>query len=83
MRFNKIASIISKSQILMRSLPSSSLSSEALTGVISSGDNSKSIQFTLFSALAVAISYADRSNLSTAIIPMAGNLKDGQMFSII
>lgn len=37
--------------------------------------------FTLLAALAIAISYADRSNLSTAIIPMASQLKWGSSFS--
>ena len=33
-------------------------------------DDDNSISFTLLAALAIAISYADRSNMSTAIIPM-------------
>lgn len=37
--------------------------------------------FTLLAALAIAISYADRSNLSTAIIPMAAELHWDTAFS--
>eukprot|EP01041_Mallomonas_annulata_P007326 gene7326-14945_t len=40
-----------------------------------------SIPFTSLSALAVAISYADRSNLSTAIIPMANQFHWDSFFS--
>jgi len=40
-----------------------------------------SIVFTLLSALAIAISYADRSNLSTAIIPMADQFHWDGFFS--
>ena len=53
--------------------------------VSGSGDNkgpsTKSIVFVLLSALAIAISYADRSNLSTAIIPMAREFKWDNFFS--
>ena len=37
--------------------------------------------FTILSAIAIAVSYADRSNLSTAIIPMAENFKWDSFFS--
>ncbi len=37
--------------------------------------------FTIMSAIAIAVSYADRSNLSTAIIPMAENFKWDSFFS--
>ena len=42
---------------------------------------SASIVFTLLAALAIAISYADRSNLSTAIIPMADQFHWDGFFS--
>ena len=41
----------------------------------------QTIPFTLLSALAIAISYADRSNLSTAIIPMAAAFHWDSLFS--
>ena len=37
--------------------------------------------FTILSAIAIAVSYADRSNLSTAIIPMAEHFKWDSFFS--
>lgn len=45
------------------------------------GKPSGALLFTLLSALAIAISYADRSNLSTAIIPMANQLQWDASFS--
>ena len=42
---------------------------------------SSSITFVLLAALAITISYADRSNLSTAIIPMAQDLNWDNFFS--
>lgn len=42
---------------------------------------SRSLLFTVLASLAVAISYADRSNLSTAIIPMAQVFKWDSFFS--
>jgi hypothetical protein len=44
-------------------------------------NTSVSIVFTLLAALAIAISYADRSNLSTAIIPMADQFHWDGFFS--
>lgn len=44
-------------------------------------NTSVSIMFTLLAALAIAISYADRSNLSTAIIPMADQFHWDSFFS--
>jgi MFS family permease len=42
---------------------------------------SQSIPFTLLSAFAIAVSYADRSNLSTAIIPMSETYHWDSFFS--
>jgi MFS family permease len=53
-----------------------------LDGVENKGLNVfSSYTFVFLSALAMAISYADRSNLSTAIIPMARELKWDNLFS--
>eukprot|EP00981_Chlorochromonas_danica_P000810 scaffold192_cov320-Ochromonas_danica.AAC.21 len=46
-----------------------------------SGFFQRAVPFTVLTALAVAISYADRANLSTAIIPMASELKWSTTFS--
>lgn len=46
-----------------------------------SGFFRRAVPFTVLTALAVAISYADRANLSTAIIPMTNELKWSTTFS--
>lgn len=51
------------------------------SGPESSLDFSKATPFTIQSALAIAISYADRSNLSTAIIPMSAEFHWDALFS--
>ena len=57
---------------------SASSSSEGQAGAMVLG---QSVPFTLLAALAIAVSYADRSNLSTAIIPMAAEFNWDSLFS--
>ena len=62
----KIKSLVTR---LLKRMP---LRLNALNGRQHATLDSGALPFTIVSALAVAISYADRSNLSTAIIPMTG-----------
>lgn len=71
----------------VRTLPISSFQLHGLPPTLSTTSTAapivagQSVPFTILSALAIAISYADRSNLSTAIIPMAAAFNWDSLFS--
>ena len=65
------------SSFALHGLPPSSSSSSSVGPLVLG----QSVPFTLLAALAIAISYADRSNLSTAIIPMAAEFNWDSLFS--
>lgn len=66
---------------LSRRLQPLCLSSSSIPPIESIISKNNGNYFTLLSALAITISYADRSNLSTAIIPMAENYHWDSVFS--
>ena len=73
-----LINVHSMSSFHLHGLPPSMSSSDVDSSNMISG---QTIPFTLLSALAIGISYADRSNLSTAIIPMAAAFHWDSLFS--